>query len=82
MNNLKKDTEDRSQLDAKYSNYFMVGHNAFEFLLDFGNSYPENEKAHFHTRVITSPYCAKALLALFREAIDQYERTFGSIRSG
>jgi Protein of unknown function (DUF3467) len=69
-----------AQLVGKYSNHFMVGHNAFEFLLDFGHCSPEDEEGYFHTRIIASPSCAKALLELFRESIEQYEKTFGLIR--
>ena len=68
-------------LEGRYTNYLVVGHNAFEFLFDFGNSSPEKEQAEFHTRIITSPTCAKVLLELLRESIDQYERTYGAIQS-
>jgi Protein of unknown function (DUF3467) len=68
------------QLEGRYTNYFVVGHNAFEFLLDFGRSSPEKEEAEFHTRIITSPTGAKVLLEMFRESIDQYEKTYGPIQ--
>jgi uncharacterized protein DUF3467 len=77
---LSKEGEGCAQLDGKYSNYFMVGHNAFEFLLDFGHCSPEDEEGRFHTRIIASPNCAKALFELFRESIDRYESSFGLIR--
>jgi len=79
MNSSNKDAENLSQFEGRYSNYFMVGHNAFEFLLDFGHCSPENENAQFHTRIIASPSCAKALFKLFHESLDQYESTFGAI---
>ena len=69
------------KLDGRYTNYFKVGHNAFEFLLDFGQLYPENMKAHLHTRIITSPKCAKFLLESLRESIERYERTFEGSRA-
>ena len=80
MAQVSKEGESSAQLDGKYSNYFTVGHNAFEFLLDFGHCSPEDEEGHFHTRIIASPSCAKALFELFRESIDRYEQTFGLIR--
>lgn len=81
MNPLNKGTQDPPQIEERYSNYFMVGYNAFEFLLDFGHCSPENEEGQFHTRIIASPTCAKALFELFRESIDRYEKSFGVIRS-
>ncbi len=30
--------EDIGETEGRYANYFKVGHNAFEFLLDFGHS--------------------------------------------
>lgn len=71
------------QLEGRYANYFKVDYNAFEFLLDCGQFYPEScEKAWPHTRIITSPIYAKALLETFEEAIDRYEQTFGAIKGG
>jgi uncharacterized protein DUF3467 len=69
------------QLDGRYTNYFKVGHNAFEFLLDFGQLCPEDAKAHFHTRIITSPKCAKYLLESLRESVERYENAFEVIHS-
>ncbi len=66
-------------LEGRYANYFTVGHNAVEFLLDFGQFYPEAEHARLHTRIITSPQYAMALLETLREAIDRYEQSFGAI---
>ena len=42
-----------NQLEARYSNDFKVGHNAFEFLLDFGLFYPDSSEARLHTRIVT-----------------------------
>ena len=62
-------------LEGKYVNYFKVGHNAFEFVLDFGQSYLENEDPQIHTRIVTSPAYAKALLDTLRESLAQYEKS-------
>jgi len=70
------------ELEGRYANYFKVGHNAFEFLLDFGQFYAESQRAQFHTRIITNPISAKSLFELLRESIEQYERTFGTMQSG
>ncbi len=66
-------------LEGRYANYFKVGHNAAEFLLDFGQFYPECNQEQRHTRIITSPVYAKALLETLRESVERYEQTFGII---
>lgn len=66
-------------LEGRYANYFQVGHNALEFVLDFGQCYRENEEARFHTRIVTGPMYARAFLETLQESIDQYEETFGVI---
>ena len=68
-----------SKLDGLYSNFFKVGHNVFVFMLDFGQFYPESEEVQLHTRIITSPIYAKALLETLQESIASYEQTFGPI---
>jgi hypothetical protein len=65
--------------EARYANYFNIGHNAFEFILDFGQFYSNGERGHVHTRIVAAPGYAKALLMMLHESIDQYERTFGPL---
>jgi Protein of unknown function (DUF3467) len=71
--------EQDTQIEGRYANHFQVGHNAFEFLLDFGQFYPESKKAQFHTRIVLGPPYAKALLEILQESISRYERTFATI---
>lgn len=59
-----------------YANYFEVGHTAFEFVLDFGQSYA-GRKRTCHTRIVTSPTYARLLLETLRTAVDEYEQRFG-----
>jgi hypothetical protein len=80
MNQADEPPQDTGELVGRYANYFKVGHNAFEFLLDFGQFYSESQRASFHTRIITSPNYAKALLGILQESVAQYEQTFGTIR--
>lgn len=55
------------ELDAVYANYLRVGHNAFEYFLDFGQQTHEPERETFHTRIVTSPGHFDAFLEhLFR----------------
>ncbi len=71
--------EEAGPVEGRYANYFKVGHNAFEFVLDFGQFYGEGKEIQFHTRIITSPIYAKTLLGMLRKSIHQYEATFGHI---
>lgn len=64
---------------GRYANYCEIGHNAFEFLFDFGQTAPEREDALPHSRIVTSPSCAKALLETLRASIAQYEQRYGPI---
>ena len=66
--------------EAKYANYFEVGYNAFEVLIDFGQLYVDGSHKQVHTRVVTSPPYAKELLRLLVETIKQYEEGFGFIQ--
>ena len=66
--------------EARYANFFEVGYNAFEFLLEFGQSYA-NEKARLHTRVVMSPSYAKELLRILTESVQDYENDFGTIKA-
>lgn len=71
---------DSKNLEGRYSNYFKVGHNAFEFVLDFGQFYSENEEPQLHARIITSPIYAKGLLETLRQSVERYEKSFGPIK--
>ena len=80
MNSKVKELDNEIQLEGRYANNFKIGHNAFEFVLEFGQFYVEEKKVHLHTRIITSPVYAKALLKTLKESIDRYEQTIGTIR--
>ena len=70
----------RGGVEGRYANYFQIGHNAFEFLLDFGQLYADGRPEQMHTRIITSPPFAKELLQVLQQSIEQYERKFGVIQ--
>jgi hypothetical protein len=63
---------------GRYANYFKIGHSSLEVVLDFGQCYPE-EEAQFHTRIITTPSRAKALLETLQESLARYEQDFGGL---
>ena len=70
---------DAGELEGRYANCFQVGHNAFEFVLDFGQYFPERQVVGLHTRIITHPIYAKVLLDLLQGSVARYEQTFGAI---
>lgn len=82
MSGESKDLQDNGEPNGRYANYFKVGHNAFEFVFDFGQIYTQVGPALLHTRIITTPVYAKTFLALLQESIDQHEQNFGAIPSG
>ena len=63
-------------VDGKYTNYCTVCHNAFEFLLEFGQFSPKDKNTNVHTRIVASPACIKFLAQLLRESIEQYDRMY------
>lgn len=74
---------DVGSLRGRYANYFEVGHNAFELLLDFGQHYPESTspdpaRARLHTRIIVVPVYARAFLELLRDSVARHEALFGA----
>ena len=60
-----------------YANYFEVGHTAFEIVLDFGQRYGQAARSRCHTRIVTSPVYARALLETLADAMKEYELRFG-----
>ncbi len=73
-------TREADQLHGHYANYFEIGQNAAEFVLDFGQAYTERTKGRLHTRIITSPAYALDFLRLLQQSIDEYRRAFGDPR--
>ena len=65
--------------EAIYSNYFEVGVNALEFMIDFGQYHPEQLAAQRHTRIVTGPVFAKMLLRLLTDAVARHEADHGMI---
>jgi hypothetical protein len=53
--------------DARYANYFQVGYNAFEFLLEFGQ-----REGRIHTSIYLSPQHARMLSDLLSGALKEY----------
>jgi hypothetical protein len=68
------------EAEGKYTNYLKVGHNAFEFLLDFGQFFVEQQsRVQFHTRLVTTPGYMREFLKIMNQSVEQYESAFGVI---
>ncbi len=77
-----KGYQEGGELEGRYANAFRVGQNAFEFVIDFGQSYVEGKREIFHTRIVSSPFYANILLKTLQESIKRYEKVFGAIPEG
>jgi hypothetical protein len=64
-------------LEGRYANYFEVGHNEFEFVIDFGQFYHDDQDIRLHTRIVTSPAYLKTLLEILVRSSNEYKRTYG-----
>ncbi len=64
---------------ACYANYFEVGHNAFEFLLDAGQVEPISGDIQLLSRIAVSPVHAKLLAHLLNQSIAQFEQAHQEI---
>ena len=81
MDPIRKSSPICQKLEGRYANHFAVGHNANEFVFDFGQSYAGNDEAELYTRVVTSPAYAKAFFDTLKASIEQYEQAFGDIQN-
>jgi hypothetical protein len=63
--------------EGRYANFFQIGHNAFEFLIEFGQH--ESGDSAIHTRIYVSPQHAQMLANLMLDTLQQHERIFGKI---
>ena len=68
--------------EGRYADRFKIGYRACVFVLDFDQSFYEDEREHVHTRIITSPEDLKSFLELLQKTIEQYEKIYGPISVG
>lgn len=57
---------------GRYANFFQIGHNAFEFLIEFGQ-----QDAGIHTRIYVSPHHARMLSELLEDTLREHEAFLG-----
>jgi hypothetical protein len=75
MNNKHNEYSQTVPLEGQYANYFKIGSNAYEFVIDFGQVYSQDEDAHIHTRIVTNPAYARALLDTLQDSINKYDQS-------
>lgn len=68
-----------NKLEAHYANYFEIGFNLHELVLNFGQFYESNETPTMHTRIVTSPSYAKTLLELLENVLAEHQRKFKTL---
>lgn len=75
-----EDSDRDDNREGRYANFFKVGHNAYEFIIDFGQVYENDRRQEkIHSRIVTSPAYAKRLMQVLQEAVVTYETQFGEI---
>ena len=74
--------EDTRTAEAHYANCFKIGHNAFEFIIDCGQTAGESTAVRLTARILTNPRSAKNLYQTLQNALEEYERSFGMISCG
>jgi hypothetical protein len=79
MRQRTKDSGNGGVPEGRYANYFEIGHNAFEFLMDFGQLYDDEPQSRMHSRIVVSPFYARGLLEILSQAVRQYEQSYGRI---
>ena len=66
-------------MEGRYANYFEVGYHAFEFIVDFGQYFAENQEAELYSRIITSQAYARDFRKILAESIKLHEQKFQPI---
>jgi len=79
MHRERKSDQMSNPPEARYVNYFKIGYNAFELIIDCGQCYALNEEPRLYTRIVTSPAYGKVLLKTLRDSLQEYEKAYGRI---
>jgi len=79
MDNYKGELWNSNEPEGRYADQFKIGYRECVFILEFYQSFYEDEKGRVHTRIVTSPEDLKKFLELIQESIEQYEKKHGLI---
>ncbi len=64
-------------IEARYANFLRVGHNASEFILEFGQAYSGSTAEVLHTRIVTNPTYARHFFTVLGESLQKYDSDRG-----
>ncbi|PCE24675.1 DUF3467 domain-containing protein [Burkholderia ubonensis] len=76
----KTSAKARRAPERRYVNYFEVGHNVCEFVIDLGQFNFEIAQPLLSSRVVTGPAYAKLLARMLQESVERFEASYGAIR--
>jgi hypothetical protein len=79
MTSEAKSSQTSGPPEGRYANYFRIGYNDLELIIDCGQCYGDNDEPQLHTRLITSPAYGKALLKTLQVSLEEYEKAYGRI---
>ncbi len=66
-------------LEGVYADSFIVGYDAYKFVMKFGQHQEEKEEVKFHSKIIVSPNDTKNLSEILVESLTEYENDHGHI---
>ncbi len=66
-------------MEAVYTNLARIAHSPADFVIDFAQILPGEQKAAIRARVLMSPLSAKLLLRALAENLARYESNLGEI---
>lgn len=80
MHNSSNKAKPKRAPERSYVNYFEVGHNACEFVIDLGQFDAEVSPPTLSIRIVTGPTYAKLLAKMLFKSVQQFEESYGAIR--
>ena len=70
-----------ARIEGRYANYFKLGFDRDEFVLDFGQSFSEEVNPCYYVRIVTNPAYAEVLRQMLNKSLKEYEKQFGPVPS-
>lgn len=70
------------EAEGIYANVCFIQSSASEIVIDFARMVPNVAKSRIQSRIIMTPYNAKAMLMSLEETIKRYEAQFGPLKLG
>ena len=68
----------KKPVEARYSNYFEIGFNSHEIVIDCGQYYDGDPEPRILNRIITSPAYAQSLLELLQKTLQEHKFQYES----